>query len=275
MKRIGLSILISALLLGLFSFGVYSQVATPTPATPVQTQIQEAIDAAQTEDLLTQTITPVVDIRERIPISLPVFVPDEFTTTQVVTVPLSMILAMPVEDEELQGLQFELTLNGVPVAAVPFDLELVFTVEPSPLITEVRVLDPQVMLTTTIVSVIPDAVAPTPTPPPPPAPAPPAVEASTVITNANLRTGPGLNFPVIGGLLAGREVDIVGQNAAGTWYLLSDGSWIAAFLIANPPANIPVVESPAPPAPATQELPVVPEPLPAEPPEGEDQEEGG
>jgi hypothetical protein len=260
MKRIGLSILISTLLLGLFSLGVYSQVATPTPPSPVQEQIEEAIEEAEAEaNQVTETITPVVDIRERIPISVPIFIPDEFTASQTVTVPLSMILAMSMEIEELEGLEFELTLNGLPVAAVPFDIDLIFTVEPSPLITDVQVLDPQVMLTTTIISVIPDVAAPTPTPAP--------VDVSTVITNANLRSGPGLNFPVIGGLLAGRTVDIAGQNAAGTWYLLSDGSWIAAFLIANPPLNIPIVESPQPPAPAPEPetAPVVPEPIPAEP----------
>jgi hypothetical protein len=258
MKRIGLSILISTLLLGLFSLGVYSQVATPTPPSPVQEQIEEAIEQAEANQV-TETITPVVDIRERIPISVPIFIPDEFTASQTVTVPLSMILAMSMEIEELEGLEFELTLNGLPVTAVPFDMDLIFTVEPSPLITDVRVLDPQVMLTTTIISVIPEVVAPTPTPAP--------VDVSTVITNANLRSGPGLNFPVIGGLLAGRTVDIVGQNAAGTWYLLSDGSWIAAFLIANPPLNIPVVESPQPPAPTPEPetAPVIPEPIPAEP----------
>jgi hypothetical protein len=86
---------------------------------------------------------------------------------------------------------------------------------------------------------------PTPTPEvvaPPPAPA-------TTNTDANLRGGPGTDFPVLRGAPTGSTLNIVGRSAAGDWFVLDDGSWVFAQLVDNPPANLPVVEAPAAPAP--------------------------
>ncbi|MBV7332563.1 SH3 domain-containing protein [Chloroflexi bacterium TSY] len=49
--------------------------------------------------------------------------------------------------------------------------------------------------------------------------------------NANLRAGPGTNYAIVGGAQSGQEVEIVEQNADGTWYQLVGGEWIAAFLV--------------------------------------------
>lgn len=65
--------------------------------------------------------------------------------------------------------------------------------------------------------------------------------------DANLRAGPGTQFDVIGGTITGQEVDIVGQNSTGEWYLLSNGGWIAATLVDNPPSAVPVVADDASP----------------------------
>lgn len=71
--------------------------------------------------------------------------------------------------------------------------------------------------------------------------------AATVLRNANLRAGPGTNFAIVGSARAGDVVQIVGQNAAGNWYRLDTGAWIAAFLVrleaeepARPVAGVPV-----------------------------------
>ena len=53
--------------------------------------------------------------------------------------------------------------------------------------------------------------------------------AGTVIRNANLRAGPGTTYAVAGSLPARAKVQIVEQTAAGDWYKLEDGKWIAAF----------------------------------------------
>lgn len=79
---------------------------------------------------------------------------------------------------------------------------------------------------------------PTPTPvPPTPTPAP---QPATVNTQANLRSGPGTEFELAGGVQPGEQVNIIGRTEDGLWFLLDSGSWIFAQLIQNPPASVPV-----------------------------------
>ncbi|BAL99254.1 MULTISPECIES: SH3 domain-containing protein [Caldilinea] len=81
----------------------------------------------------------------------------------------------------------------------------------------------------------------------------PAAPGSPVANrNANLRGGPGTHYPVVGGVRAGDALDVVARNQAGDWLQLRNGNWIAAFLVDNAPADLPVAtEIPAPPAPST------------------------
>ena len=53
----------------------------------------------------------------------------------------------------------------------------------------------------------------------------------TVIKTANLRAGPGTTFAIVGSAQAGQPVTIIGTNAAGDWYQIGEGRWIAAFLV--------------------------------------------
>lgn len=72
--------------------------------------------------------------------------------------------------------------------------------------------------------------------------------ARTVVNEgANLRGGPGTEYPVVGGAAAGEAVEIVGISAAGDWYVLANGAWIAAFLIDGAPAGLPIVDAPVAP----------------------------
>jgi hypothetical protein len=99
--------------------------------------------------------------------------------------------------------------------------------------------------------------APTAAPPVAAAPEPaPAQPAAAVNAAANLRGGPGTDYPILAGLPLGQAVTITGRSADSTWYQLSDGSWLFAELVDNAPADLPVVEAPPLPAPA--------EPAPAE-----------
>ncbi len=59
---------------------------------------------------------------------------------------------------------------------------------------------------------------------------------ATVLQGANLRSGPGTNFAIAGGARQGDQLVVVGTNAAGDWYELADGKWIAAFLVTPAPA---------------------------------------
>jgi cytoskeleton protein RodZ len=79
---------------------------------------------------------------------------------------------------------------------------------------------------------------PTPTPvPPTPTPAP---QPATVSTLANLRSGPGTEFELVGGVQPGEQINIVGRTEDGLWFLLDSGAWIFAQLIENSPGNVPV-----------------------------------
>jgi len=50
---------------------------------------------------------------------------------------------------------------------------------------------------------------------------PPPQDAGGASSNANLRQGPGTNYPVVGGVKAGAPLEIVAKNEAGDWYQLA------------------------------------------------------
>ena len=65
---------------------------------------------------------------------------------------------------------------------------------------------------------------------------------TTAKQDANLRSGPGTNFDVVGSVSAGDALTLVGRNEVGDWYQTNDNQWIAAFLINNTPSSLPVTE---------------------------------
>lgn len=77
-------------------------------------------------------------------------------------------------------------------------------------------------------------------------------QATVTSPVANVRTGPGTNYPAIGSLSAGQTCDIVGRNRASTWWQLQCVNdftgWVAAQLVAvsGSVANVPVIVPPAP-----------------------------
>jgi uncharacterized protein YraI len=89
---------------------------------------------------------------------------------------------------------------------------------------------------------------------------PPAVQPSVTV-NANLRSGPGTDFPILGGTITGQPINIVARNEAGDWFLLDNGGWVFANLVANAPniASVPVFnpnQPAAPTAPVTATAPI-------------------
>jgi hypothetical protein len=62
----------------------------------------------------------------------------------------------------------------------------------------------------------------------PPGPPP---QLGVVLRNANVRAGPGTNYAIVGSAPAGATVRVAGTNKAGDWYHLTNGRWIAAFLV--------------------------------------------
>lgn len=60
-------------------------------------------------------------------------------------------------------------------------------------------------------------------------------------TNANLREGPGTDYPIVGSTVTGQALEPIGRNSAGDWLQLATGAWIAATLVNNLPADLPVI----------------------------------
>lgn len=78
-----------------------------------------------------------------------------------------------------------------------------------------------------------------------------------VSQQANLRGGPGTQYPVLGTAAPGSLVALTGQNVEGTWYQTSTNGWVAAALVANAPPGLPIVPPPPLPPPTATPLPTV------------------
>jgi hypothetical protein len=93
------------------------------------------------------------------------------------------------------------------------------------------------------------AWTPANTPPPPPPP-PPPVEAVGHVTayRLNVRSGPGVYYPVLGWLYRGERVQLLGRNNAGTWLKVQASynfrGWVSGYYIRSnvPIPNLPVIQ---------------------------------
>jgi hypothetical protein len=82
--------------------------------------------------------------------------------------------------------------------------------------------------------------------PPPPPPPPPADRIGSVtVYRLNVRSGPGLNYPIMGGLWRGQQVRLLGRNGAATWLKMEAApnfqGWVYAYYIYT---NFPIAELP-------------------------------
>lgn len=113
-----------------------------------------------------------------------------------------------------------------------------------------------------------DTPSPTITPTPTPSPTPYIIVASGLV---NLRTGPGLEYPLVAQLGPNIPVAIVGQNPEGTWYQIccvnGDSVWVAEehVSVVNDAAKVALTLSDPPPTPtptgtATQTPTITPTP---------------
>lgn len=143
------------------------------------------------------------------------------------------------------------------------------TKTPIPSVAPAKALATETPIAPTVILVItatPTSQPPTPQPPtitvPPPTveviPTAPNIEPSPTATLtqpaalpqatandiANLRSGPGTDFAIVGSVAAGQALTIIGRNSASDWYQLGDGAWIAAFLVNDAPADVAVTDGP-------------------------------
>ena len=78
----------------------------------------------------------------------------------------------------------------------------------------------------------------------------PNVCAVSSYINVNIRSGPGLNYPVISTLIAYSPMQVIGTSADGAWHVVQLGSgqgWISASVssVVGPCTNLPVIPPPA------------------------------
>lgn len=77
-------------------------------------------------------------------------------------------------------------------------------------------------------------------------PLPTSVAKPVAASEANLRSGPGTTYDRVGSVSPGEVLEIVGVTAAGDWYRLNNGAWIAAFLVNGTVGAVTVVAAPTP-----------------------------
>jgi hypothetical protein len=85
----------------------------------------------------------------------------------------------------------------------------------------------------------------------------------TVDQGANLRSGPGFIYQVVGGLKAGDTVPVVGRDVSSSWYVISykggfgGQGWISSFVTTfnGDKSKLPVVAAPPPPLPTATPKP--------------------
>ena len=89
---------------------------------------------------------------------------------------------------------------------------------------------------------------PAPTPPAPPAPAPPPGDTvtRTVSVGSNVRSGPGTNYGVVGGLTAGTQV--TGRYTNNNWFDMGNSRFVFGDLLSGGSPTPPPPTPPAPPA---------------------------
>lgn len=68
-----------------------------------------------------------------------------------------------------------------------------------------------------------------------PTPAPPTANGS-----ANLRSGPGNEYLIVGRTQDGQPLTVVARDESGDWLQLAGGEWIATFFVHNAPQGLPV-----------------------------------
>ncbi len=209
--------------------------ATPTAAfTPFQISVRQQVPLALTirnTIATTETLTSTATLTESIAVTLNLQFDFTFTNTLTTTVPSTVTITFG--DQQTMTVPVSLTVALTPTAAIVITplapitvaspLTLTGALSETTVFTQGLVFTPTLGLTTTV----------------PPQILNPTVVSSVAIT-ANLRSGPDTTFDVQTSLGAGQSILVVAQNADGTWYLLNNGLWVAAFLVGNPPASLPI-----------------------------------
>ncbi len=121
------------------------------------------------------------------------------------------------------------------------------TPTPEPSDTPTNTVEPTLVLTVPVSTSPPATEAA-----PPPAATKPGL---TSIANLNIRSGPGLNYKILGLLPVGQSAEVTGVSADGLWWQIyfpgseTGRAWVSAYYVTvQNTAGVPVVQAPPPPA---------------------------
>lgn len=207
---------------------------TATPSTPMQISVQQQVPLAltiQRSIASTETLTSTTTLTETIAVTVDLSF--DITLTDTVTATIPSTVRITFADAQTTTVPVSLTVALTPTASIVITplaviAETAGVTETESLtatasLTEGVALTPTLGLTTTVP---PQIFSPT--------------VVSTVAITANLRSGPDTTFDIQNTIAVGQSVLVVAQNADGTWYLLNNGLWLAAFLVENPPTTLPI-----------------------------------
>jgi uncharacterized protein YgiM (DUF1202 family) len=155
--------------------------------------------------LVTQTLTTTV----------PTSVTLQVSGFETQTIPVDVVIAPLAEGEAV----VELVLPAIETSAVT----------ETPAVTATGALTESVVATPTVTAILSSEINGVP------------LINTTATVTSNLRAGPGTTFNVVSQVGPGETVQIAAISEDGQWYLLGNGAWIANFLVAEQPANAPVV----------------------------------
>jgi uncharacterized protein YraI len=116
----------------------------------------------------------------------------------------------------------------------------------------------------------PPTAAPTDTSAAPPATSPPTAPNFSITVPANVRSGPGVNYTVIGGLPIGSTAEVVGRDASASWYVINfqgGQGWVSNQVAqyTGDTNALPVVAAPPTPRPTATTVPPTAPPATARP----------
>lgn len=144
------------------------------------------------------------------------------------------------------------------------------TLRPTNTVTPTATITPTATWTVTPIPTPTDTPLPTATPTITPTPIPVASLRIASTEPVNVRSGPGRVFPVVGKVNNGETYDVIGTNAAGSWWKICcfDGQkkgWVSVELVelTGPLDEVPVLNVPTPtPRPTATFTPIPPTPTP-------------
>ena len=240
MKRRVISLVIIGFHLVLLSFALRLSAVAQTGAQPtppvsdtglpsLQIRVHQQVPFSLTlgaSPATTATLTQPLALTQTVAVTLDLHF--DFTLTDTLTATIPSVATLIFANQQTTTLPFSLTIALTPTASLVITPLSPITV--TPLLAGDALTDTAGTPITATLALTPTAITTVTTA---------AAIATTVAITANVRSGPDTTFDVQATFQAGQPVTLVAQNGDGTWYLLDNGLWVAAFLLSEQPTDLP------------------------------------